>query len=124
MIKEHDFSFETLNVYQAVRNLVKEIYLAQKHLPKEETYALGDQIRRAAISISSNLAEGSGRSSYREKIHFIEISYGSLMEVYSQLQLGVDLNYIKQETFLALREDIINIAKMLSGLRSSFENRL
>ncbi|MBR4649436.1 MAG: four helix bundle protein [Bacteroidaceae bacterium] len=124
MITEHNFSFETLNVYQAVRNLVKEIYLAQKHLPKEETYALGDQIRRAAISISSNLAEGSGRSSYREKIHFIEISYGSLMEVYSQLQLGVDLNYINQETFLALREDIINIAKMLSGLRSSFENRL
>ena len=124
MITEHNFSFETLNVYQAVRNLVKEIYLAQKQLPKEETYALGDQIRRAAISISSNLAEGSGRSSYREKIHFIEISYGSLMEVYSQLQLGVDLNYINQETFLALREDIINIAKMLSGLRSSFENRL
>lgn len=124
MIKEHDFSFENLNVYQDVRELIKEIYLAQKQLPKEETYALGDQIRRAAISISSNLAEGSGRSSYREKIHFIEISYGSLMEVYSQLQLGVDLNYINQETFLALREDIINIAKMLSGLRSSFENRL
>lgn len=124
MITEHNFSFETLNVYQAVRNLVKEIYLAQKHLPKEETYALGDQIRRAAISISSNLAEGSGRSSYREKIHFIEISYGSLMEVYSQLQLGVDLNYINQETFLALREDIINIAKMLSGLKASFEKSI
>ena len=124
MITEHNFSFETLNVYQAVRNLVKEIYIAQKHLPKEETYALGDQIRRAAISISSNLAEGSARSSYREKIHFIEISYGSLMEVYSQLQLGVDLNYIEQETFLSIREDIINIAKMMSGLKSSFESRL
>lgn len=124
MIKEHDFSFETLNVYQDVRELIKEIYLAQKQLPKEETYALGDQIRRAAISISSNLAEGSGRGSFREKIHFIEISYGSLMEVYSQLQLGVDLNYIKQETFLALREDIINIAKMLSGLKASFEKNI
>ncbi|MBP5360122.1 MAG: four helix bundle protein [Bacteroidaceae bacterium] len=124
MIKEHDFSFENLNVYQDVRELIKEIYLAQKQLPKEETYALGDQIRRAAISISSNLAEGSGRSSYREKIHFIEISYGSLMEVYSQLQLGVDLNYINQETFLALREDIINIAKMLSGLKASFEKSI
>ena len=124
MIKEHDFSFENLNVYQDVRELIKEIYLAQKQLPKDETYALGDQIRRAAISISSNLAEGSGRSSYREKIHFIEISYGSLMEVYSQLQLGVDLNYINQETFLALREDIINIAKMLSGLKASFEKSI
>ena len=124
MIKEHDLSFENLNVYHAVRDLVKEIYLAQKQLPKEETYALGDQIRRAAISISSNIAEGSGRSSFREKIHFIEISYGSLMEVYSQLQLGVDLGYIEAETFSTLRKDIIYVAKMLSGLKSSFENRL
>ena len=124
MIKEHDFSFENLNVYHAVRDLVKEIYLAQKQLPKEETYALGDQIRRAAISISSNIAEGSGRSSFREKIHFIEISYGSLMEVYSQLQLSIDLGYIEAETFSTLRKDIIYVAKMLSGLKSSFERHL
>ena len=124
MIKEHDFSFEDLNVYQAIRVLVKDIYLTQKQLPKEEFYALGDQIRRAAISISSNIAEGSGRSSFREKIHFIEISYGSLMEVYSQLQLCIDLDYIDIRTFATLREQIINVSKMLSGLKASFEKHI
>lgn len=119
-----DFSFERLNVYQAVRLLIKEVYLAQRQLPKEETYALGDQIRRAAISISSNIAEGSGRSSWREKIHFIEISYGSLMELHSQIQLCADLGYMDLATQTSLREQIINVAKMLSGLKASFEKHL
>ena len=113
MTENVDFSFERLNVYQAVRVLIKDVYLAQKQLPKEETYALGDQIRRAAISISSNIAEGSGRSSWREKIHFIEISYGSLMELHSQIQLCADLGYMDLATQASLREQIINVAKML-----------
>ncbi len=124
MTENVDFSFERLNVYQAVRLLIKEVYLAQRQLPKEETYALGDQIRRAAISISSNIAEGSGRSSWREKIHFIEISYGSLMELHSQIQLCTDLGYMDLATQTSLREQIINVAKMLSGLKTSFEKHL
>ena len=93
------------------------------NFPKEEKFALCDQIRRAAISITSNLAEGSGRDSYKEKIHFINIAYGSLMEVYSQLQLSVDLGYLDKEKYLLLRQDIISISKMLSGLRSSFQKK-
>ena len=124
MIAEHDFSFENLNVYQLVRGFVRDVYLVQKGFPAEERFALCDQIRRALISISSNLAEGSGRDSFKEKIHFVNISYGSLMEVYSQLQLSVDLGFLSQTKFDLLRQDIINIAKMLSGLKSSFEKRL
>ena len=124
MIAEHDFSFENLNVYQLVRGFVRDVYLVQKGFPAEERFALCDQIRRALISISSNLAEGSGRDSFKEKIHFVNISYGSLMEVYSQLQLSVDLGFLSQTKFDLLKQDIINIAKMLSGLKSSFEKRL
>ena len=121
MIADHDFSFEKLSVYQRIRLFVKDVYLVQQSFPKEEKFALCDQIRRAAISITSNLAEGSGRDSYKEKIHFINIAYGSLMEVYSQLQLSVDLGYLDKEKYLLLRQDIISISKMLSGLRSSFQ---
>ena len=123
MIADHDFSFEKLSVYQRIRLFVKDVYLVQQSFPKEEKFALCDQIRRAAISITSNLAEGSGRDSYKEKIHFINIAYGSLMEVYSQLQLSVDLGYLDQEKYLLLRQDIISISKMLSGLRSSFQKK-
>ena len=123
MIADHDFSFEKLSVYQRIRLFVKDVYLVQQSFPKEEKFALCDQIRRAAISITSNLAEGSGRDSYKEKIHFINIAYGSLMEVYSQLQLSVDLGYLDQEKYLLLRQDIISISKMLSGLRSSFQQK-
>ena len=123
MIADHDFSFEKLSVYQKIRLFVKDVYLVQQSFPKEEKFALCDQIRRAAISITSNLAEGSGRDSYKEKIHFINIAYGSLMEVYSQLQLSVDLGYLDKEKYLLLRQDIISISKMLSGLRSSFQKK-
>ena len=64
------FSFENLKVYQDARELVKNVYLLQNTFPKEERNALGDQIRRAAVSITANLAEGSGRQSPKEKIHF------------------------------------------------------
>lgn len=80
------FSFETLEVYKEARILVKGIYLLQNKFPKEEKYALGDQIRRSSTSITSNIAEGSGRNSLKEKIHFIEIAFGSMTESFSQLQ--------------------------------------
>ena len=67
------FSFENLRVYKAARQLVRDVYLLQNLFPKEERYALDDQIRRAATSITANLAEGSGRQSPKEKIHFIAL---------------------------------------------------
>ena len=77
-MEESTFSFEKLKVYQVARALVKDIYVLQNSFPKEERYALGDQVRRAATSITANLAEASGRQSVKEKIHFIEIAFGSM----------------------------------------------
>lgn len=123
-MSERKFSFETLEVYQKCRLLVRDVYLLQSRFPKEECYALGDQVRRASTSITANLAEGSGRQSLKEKIHFIEISYGSLMEVFCELQTAADLDYITEANLDELRPQFTDIAKMLSGLRSSLAKNL
>ncbi|MCR4878991.1 MAG: four helix bundle protein [Bacteroidales bacterium] len=123
-LETKNFSFENLEVYAKIRNLIKYIYRLQENFPKEERYALGDQVRRAVVSIAANLAEGSGRNSLKEKIHFVEISYGSLMEVFCELQTACDLEYITTEQFNSLRPHITDIAKMLSGLRNAFQYRL
>ena len=118
------FSFEDLEVYEKARVLVSDVYRIQNDLPKEERFGLGDQIRRAAVSILANLAEGSGRQSIIEKVHFIEISYGSLMEVFCELQTACDIGYMKEEQLNALRQQFTDIAKMLSGLRNSMLKQL
>ena len=118
------FSFEKLDVYQKARELIKDIYLLQNSFPKEERYALGDQVRRAATSIAANLAEGSGRQSMKEKVHFVEIAYGSMTEVFCELQTACDLGYIKEEQLDTLRPQFTDIAKMLSGLRNTLNKRI
>lgn len=118
------FSFENLKVYQISRDLVKDIYIIQNSFPKEERYALCDQVRRAAVSITANLAEGSGRQSIREKIHFIEVAFGSMTEVFCELQTACDLNYITTDQFDSLRPKFKEVAKMLSGLRNSLQQQL
>lgn len=118
------FSFEKLDVYTESRELVKQIYKLVKVFPTEEKFELGSQIRRAAVSITANIAEGSGRFSLKEKIHFIGISFGSLMEVFSELQTALDLGYITETSLNQLRPQFIVIARMLSGLKSSYSNML
>lgn len=120
---DKSFSFEGLEVYQAARLLVKEVYLLQNKFPKTETFALGDQIRRSASSVTSNIAEGSGRSSNKEKVHFIEIAYGSLMEAFSQLQIAQDLGYLTEQDIDAIRPSFVSVAKMLSGLKKHFDDK-
>ena len=118
------FSFENLKVYQLARQLVKDVYLLQNEFPKEERFALGDQVRRAAVSITANLAEGSGRVSPKEQLHFFEISYGSLMESYNQLILAADLKYISNDELEGLFPQIDTVARMLNGLRSAIIKKL
>jgi len=118
--RKNTFSFENLEVYLQARMLIKDVYMLQNTFPKEEKFALGDQIRRAAISITANLAEGSGRNSLKEKIHFIEISFGSMTEVFCELQVACDLGYITEQQFDGLRPQFSSVAKMLSGLRTKF----
>ena len=117
------FNFRNLICYQKGRVLVKEIYALVKTFPVEEKYALGDQLRRAVVSVTSNIAEGSGRQSFKDQAHFIEVAYGSLMEVMSQLDLALDLNFIDVDTHSHLDMLIKEEAKVLSGYRSSLLNK-
>ncbi|MBO4722850.1 MAG: four helix bundle protein [Muribaculaceae bacterium] len=123
-MEEIFFTFETLDVYKKARKLVKDIYLLLEVFPTYEKYSLCDQIRRSAISVPSNLAEGSGRFSIKERMHFVEISYGSLMELYCQLSIANDLGYFSVEKQNELKIQIDEIARMLYGLRTSLKNKL
>ena len=115
------FGFVNLAAYQRAMDLVDKVYDLLRGFPSEEKYALCDQLRRAVVSVPSNIAEGLGRMSGKEQVRFIEISYGSLMEVYCQLTIAKRRNYITEELFRALAEDIENIARPLSGLRRSLK---
>lgn len=100
--------------------MVASIYKLIRTYPDEEKYALCAQMRRSAVSVTSNIAEGTTRSTLKDKIHFIEIAYGSLMELFSQLQVSLDLGYISEADYNEARKTIISVAQPLSGLRSSF----
>ena len=113
------YAFENLNAWKESRKLVVAVYQLLDQFPKFEKYALCDQIRRAVVSVPSNIAEGSGRTSLKEQLHFYEISYGSLMESYNQLILAADLHYIEEKSLDDLRPQIDIVARMLNGLRAS-----
>ena len=120
------YNFEKLEVWHLSRDLVKKVYSLLQEFPSEERYALCDQIRRAVISIPSNIAEGDSRISPKEQMHFIEIAYGSLMEVYCQLCIAVDLCYLReeQEELKVALQQINKVSKMLSGLRKSIKSKI
>lgn len=124
MEQERQFAFERLDVYKHARILVRDIYRLQNKFPVEERYALGSQIRRSAISITSNIAEGTGRNSIKEKIHFIEIAFGSLTESFCQLQTAQDLSYITENDITELRPKSNHVAALLSLLKRSLDNQL
>lgn len=110
------YSFENLEVWKSSRQLVKQVYKIQSSFPSFERYGLGDQLRRAVVSISSNIAEGNARSSLKEQLHFLEISKGSLMEVYCQMLLAYDLNYIDENQLSLCKDKIDVVLKLLNGL--------
>ena len=90
-------SYKDLTVWQKSMDLVEEIYALVKKLPKEETYALSDQMRRAAISIPSNIAEGKTRNSVKEYVNFLSIARGSLSELNTQILICIRLHYFSEE---------------------------
>ena len=116
------FGFRDLRVYQTSRDLVKTIYSVLAAYPSNEQYALCDQLRRASVSVPSNIAEGMSRSSDKEKAHFIEISYGSLMEVLCQMEISKELNYVTEEQMKDIENQITISAKQLSKLRTTLSN--
>ena len=117
------YSFEKLNAWQEAKKLVVDVYQLLDSFPKFENYALCDQIRRSVVSVPSNIAEGSGRKSLKEQIHFLEIAYGSLMEVYNQLLIAVELAYITKESVDAIKPTIDAVAKMINGLSKTYSDK-
>lgn len=118
---EKIFAFENLDVYHVARQYVKQVYQLSNAFPAKEDFALTSQIRRAAVSITSNIAEGTSRFSIKDKSHFIEIAYGSLMETYSQLQIAVDLMYIQNDDLDAICPIVVELRNKLSALRRSYQ---
>ena len=117
------YSFEKLNAWQEAKKLVVDVYQLLDSFPKFENYALCDQIRRSVVSVPSNIAEGSGRKSLKEQIHFLEIAYGSLMEVYNQLLIAIELAYITKESVDAIKPTIDAVAKMINGLSKTYSDK-
>ena len=114
------FCYRKLVVYQKAKELVKRTYKLLERFPSKENFALCSQLRRASVSVTSNIAEGISRFNIKEKKHFIEIAYGSLMEVSSQFEIAEELGYITTEERLSIDKIIEEIARLLSGLRKSF----
>lgn len=116
-------SYKDLKVWQKSYKLVLDIYQVTKRLPKEEKYSLTSQIRRSALSIPSNIAEGYGRKTTREYIHSLYISYGSICELETQVLIAFDLGYIKKEEKDKLQREVEEVERMLFALIKSLEEK-
>ena len=111
------FGFERLDVWQNAIDLTVKLYKITETFPKEEVYNLTSQIRRAAISVSSNIAEGNYRDTANDKARFITIAYGSVMEIYNQMIVANKLGYTSEDDLSVIRNDISLIAKQLTKLK-------
>lgn len=120
----NDFYYRKLKVYQRAMQLVADVYRLSKQFPQSERNGLTNQIQRAVISVPSNIAEGMGRFSKKERVHFLEIANGSLMEVMCQLEAALLLGYISQQQFDELELYISEDVKMLVGLRKNLEDKI
>ena len=115
------FGYRKLIAYQKAKEVVKITYKLLKKFPDEERFALCNQLRRAAISVTSNIAEGVNRFSLKDKSHFIEMAYGSLMEVSSQFEIAEELGYISADDRQNMDQLIEEDARLLSGLLNSYK---
>ncbi|MFM1754487.1 MAG: hypothetical protein RLZZ236_1426 [Bacteroidota bacterium] len=113
------FSFEKLIAWQKARELASEIYKITKLFPKDEVFGLTSQMRRCAVSIASNLAEGSGRNSMKNKARFTEIAFGSALELLNQLILSFDFKYFEEQKYIEIREKITEVTVLINGLYKS-----
>ena len=115
----YQFSFERLDVWQLGRQLCKRIYQISQKFPSDEKFGATQQIRRAALSITCNLAEGSSRPKSIEKARFTEIAFGSLLEVLNVLIVAVDLQFIEEIQLVEIRPSIEELSNKLNRLRES-----
>jgi len=117
-------NYRDLKVWQMAMTLTEAIYRATESFPSRETYALANQLQRAAVSIPSNIAEGHARSSTKDYLRFVSISHGSLAEAETQLELAHRLGYIPEAVLHGLFEQTNEIGRMLHGLRSALTAKL
>ncbi len=115
-------TFEELEVWKKSQDLAVEVYKVTKLFPKDELYSITSQIRRAAGSVSANIAEGFGRSSQKDKIHFMTIAYGSLLETKNFLYLSARLGYIQQAELDILIEHVVICQKLLNSFKRSLRH--
>ncbi len=113
-----------LRVWQQSIDFVSSIYLMTRSLPKEELFGLVSQMRRSAVSVPSNIAEGYARGTDKEKIHFLRISSGSMSELETQLTLCLKLGYISQEEYNTTSEKLVSVWKQLNALISVIKKRI
>ncbi|GAB5404814.1 MAG: four helix bundle protein [Aureliella sp.] len=113
------FGFEKLDVWQKSVDLADDVYRLTRDFPDYEKFGLANQMRRAAVSISSNIAEGSARDSKKDFARFLQIAYGSTMEVVSQLQIAQRQDFVSKEQARELYQNCEEIARMISGLKRS-----
>ncbi len=112
-------NFRDLDVWDKAVELATNIYDKTENFPKTEQYGLTSQIRRSAVSISSNIAEGAGRESKKEFKHFLNISTGSCYELETQLKISKNLEFLDEEKYNEFRKRLIEIQKMIYALRQS-----
>ncbi|HEY5298146.1 MAG TPA: four helix bundle protein [Verrucomicrobiae bacterium] len=113
------FRFEKLEVWQEARKINLSVYRLTERFPRSELFAMTSQLRRASISISANIAEGSGRNSDKDFAHFLEQAYGSLMEVASIFYLALDKNYVKANEIESFFDELEILAKRIAALNRS-----
>ena len=120
----NDFFYKKLEAYKLAKEFTIYVYSLLKRYPSYEQYALCDQLRRAAVSIPSNIAEGMGRMDIKERIHFLEISYASIMEVICQLDISQSLGYIDEIELKAAETKAETLTRVLSGLRRTLSEKM
>ncbi|MBQ8656406.1 MAG: four helix bundle protein [Prevotella sp.] len=119
-----DFFYKNLDAYKVAKELTIYVYSLLKKYPSYEQYALCDQLRRATVSIPSNIAEGMGRMAIKERIHFLEISYASMMEVLCQLDISQSLGYISEEELSKAEKTADHLSRIMSGLRKNLFEKM
>jgi four helix bundle protein len=117
-------NYRDLIAWKRSMNLVLEVYKASKHWPKEETFGLMNQVRRAVVSIPANIAEGQGRDSAKEFLRFLNIANGSLYEVETHLLIASQLGYLAQNDTDAITQQTSEVGRLLNGLMGSLRTRI
>jgi len=113
--------YKNLKIYQEAKVIVNEVYKLMGKFPGEERFVLCDQVRRAIVSVPSNIVEGLSRTTDKEKRNFLNIAYGSLMEALCQLDISYDLGYITEVELRAVEQRAVELIRMMKGMMKNLE---